>query len=74
MYDQLPPLPASEPGDKPARPEYLAGAGPAGPALAGAGPAEAGDSACWAQFVCAECGAMLSADSGHAEGCHLRDM
>ena len=40
--------PASEPGDKPARLEYLAG------------PAEAGDSACWAQFVCPECGAMRS--------------
>ena len=43
-----PPQPASEPGDKPARLEYLAG------------PAEAGDSACWAQFVCPECGAMRS--------------
>ena len=56
MNDQLPPQPASEPGDKPAPLEYLAG--PAGAALAGAGPAEAGDSACWAQFVCPECGGM----------------
>jgi len=62
MNDQLPPQPASQPGDKPARLEYLAG------------PAEAGDSACWAQFVCPECGGMLTEDTGHAEGCHLRDM
>jgi chloride channel protein, CIC family len=59
MNDQLPPQPASEPGetqpasehrDKPARLEYLAGSGPG----------EAGDSACWAQLVCPECGAMRS--------------
>jgi hypothetical protein len=57
MNDQLPPEPASEPGetqpaseprDEPVRLEYLAGA------------AEAGDSACWAQLVCPGCGAMLS--------------
>jgi hypothetical protein len=57
MNDQLPPQPASDPGetqlasgpgDKPARLEYLAG------------PGEAGDSACWAQFVCPECGGMRS--------------
>jgi hypothetical protein len=46
MNEQLPPQPASEPDDKPPRIEYLAG------------PGEAGDSACWAQFVCPECGAM----------------
>jgi hypothetical protein len=50
MNDQQPPEPASEPGAKPARLEYLAGPGPE----------EAGDSACWAQFVCPECGAMIS--------------
>ena len=62
MTDQLPPQPATEPGDEPARLEYLAG------------PDEAGDSACWAQFACPECGAMLTEDTGHAEGCHARDM
>jgi hypothetical protein len=55
MTDQLPPQPVSEPEDKPARLEYLAG------------PDEAGDSACWAQFVCPECGAMLSEDACHCE-------
>jgi chloride channel protein, CIC family len=49
--DQLPPQPVSEQRDKPARLEYLAGHG------------EAGDSACWAQFVCPECGAMLTEDA-----------
>jgi len=48
MTDQLPPQPATGPGDKPARLEYLAG------------PDEAGDSACWAQLVCPECGSLLS--------------
>ena len=60
MTDQLPAQPASEPGDKPPRIEYLAG------------PDEAGDSACWAQFVCPECGGMRSegacrCDARHAE-------
>jgi hypothetical protein len=62
MNDRLPPQPASEPVDKPARLEYLAG------------PGEAGDSACWAQFVCPECGGVLTEDAGHAEGCQQRDM
>jgi chloride channel protein, CIC family len=57
MKDQLPRQPAAEPGDKPARLEYLAGGD------------EAGDSACWAQFVCPECGAMRTEDVSHAEGC-----
>jgi hypothetical protein len=53
MTDQLPRQPVSEPGesepaDKPTPLEYLAG------------PGEAGDSACWAQFVCPDCGAMRS--------------
>jgi len=57
MNEQLPPRPASEPGetqaasearDEPVRLEFLAG------------PGEAGDSACWAQFVCPECGGMRS--------------
>jgi hypothetical protein len=65
MNEQPPPRPANEPGDKPepARLEYLAGAGPA----------EAGDSACWAQFVCPECGGVITEDTGHAKGCQLRD-
>jgi len=58
MSDQSPPGPVSEPGDKPVRLEYLAGGD------------EAGDSACWAQFVCPECGAMRTEDARHAEGCH----
>ena len=58
MNEQLRPRPASEPDDKPPRIEYLAGT------------REAGDSACWAQFVCPECGALLTEDTGHAEGCH----
>ena len=57
MTDQLPRA-ASEPGAKPPQIEYVAG------------PGEAGDSACWAQFVCPECGAMLTEDTSHAEGCH----
>jgi hypothetical protein len=45
MTDQLPPQPASERGDNPPRIEYVG---------------EAGDSACWAQYVCPQCGAMRS--------------
>ena len=54
MNDQLPSQPAGEPGDKddePPRLEYVAG------------PGGAGDSACWAQFVCPECGAMRTEDA-----------
>ena len=48
MNDPLPPQPAREPSNESARLDYLAG------------PEEAGDSACWAQFVCPECGAVRS--------------
>ena len=59
MNEQLPPQPASEPVDNPPpRLEYLAG------------PDEAGDSACWAQFVCPECGAVTTEDGGHEHSCH----
>jgi len=58
MNDQLPPQPANEPGGKPARLEYVAG------------PAEAGDSACWAEFVCPECGAMRSECACHSDASH----
>jgi hypothetical protein len=57
MNEQLPPRPAREPDGKPPRIEYLAG------------PGEAGDSACWAQLVCPECGGMLSEGANHSHAC-----
>ena len=48
MNDPLQQQPATEPVDEPARLEFVAG------------PEEAGDSACWAQFVCPDCGAVRS--------------
>ena len=48
MSDPLPAQPASDNGGEPDRLEYIAG------------PGEAGDAACWAQFVCPDCGAVRS--------------
>jgi hypothetical protein len=46
MNEPLPPQQATEQAAESAGLEYVAG------------PAEAGDAACWAQFVCPECGAV----------------